>query len=81
MRATPVSSSLAAARAAVDLPIVAIGGITVENAAAAVRAGADVVAVISAIAAAPDPGLAARRLLEVVLTTRGASPGATAVNP
>lgn len=57
---------LAAARAAVDVPIVAIGGITLQNAAAAVRAGADVVAVISAIAAAPDPGLAARQLLEAV---------------
>ncbi len=57
---------LAAARAAVDVPIVAIGGITVRNAATAVRAGADVVAVISAIAAAPDPGLAARQLLEAV---------------
>ena len=57
---------LAAARAAVDLPIVAIGGITAENAAEAVRAGADVVAVISALSAAPDPGSAARRLLEAV---------------
>ncbi len=72
---------LAAARAAVDLPIVAIGGITVENAAAAVRAGADVLAVISAIAAAPDPGSAARRLLEVVQATRGASPAVAGVDP
>jgi len=71
---------LAAARAAVDLPIVAIGGITVGNAAAAVRAGADVLAVISAITASPDPGLAARRLLEVVRIARGTSPHA-AVNP
>ena len=55
---------LAAARAAVDLPIVAIGGITEENAATAIRAGADVLAVISAIAAAPEPGPAARRLLD-----------------
>jgi len=72
---------LAAARAAVDLPIVAIGGITLENAAAAVRAGADVLAVISAIAAAPDPGSAARRLLEVVQATRGTSPAVAGVNP
>lgn len=72
---------LAAARAAVDLPIVAIGGITVENAAAAVRAGADVLAVISAIAAAPDPGSAARRLLEVVQINRGTSPAVAGVNP
>jgi thiamine-phosphate pyrophosphorylase len=72
---------LAAARAAVDLPIVAIGGITVENAAAAVLAGADVLAVISAIAAAADPGSAARRLLEVVQITRGTSPAVAEVSP
>ena len=41
----------------------------------AVRAGADVLAVISAIAAAPDPGSAARRLLEVVRAAQGRSPG------
>ena len=63
---------LAAARAAVDLPIVAIGGITPENAAAAVRAGADVVAVIGAIAGAADPESAARHLLEVVAIARRA---------
>jgi thiamine-phosphate pyrophosphorylase len=44
-------------------PIVAIGGITIDNAAEAVAAGADVVAVISAIAAAWDPGYAATELL------------------
>ena len=66
---------LAAARAAVDLPIVAIGGITLENAASAVRAGADVLAVISAITAAPDPSSAARRLLDVARAARGRSPG------
>lgn len=71
---------LAAARAAVDLPIVAIGGITVENAAAAVRAGAHVLAVISAITLAPDPGSAARRLLEVVEINRGTSPAVAGVN-
>jgi len=65
---------LAAARAAVDVPIVAIGGITLANANAAVLAGADVVAVISAIAAAPDPGLAARRLLEAVTVAGRARP-------
>jgi thiamine-phosphate pyrophosphorylase len=60
---------LAAARsatAAAGTPIVAIGGITVENAGRAVLAGADVVAVISAITAAPDPVDAAVRLLEAV---------------
>ena len=72
---------LAAARAAVDLPIGAIGGITVENAAAAVRAGADVLAVISAITLAPDPGSAARRLLEVVQINRGTPPALAGLNP
>jgi thiamine-phosphate pyrophosphorylase len=67
---------LAAARAAVDLPIVAIGGITQQNAAAAVRAGADVVAVIGAIAGAADPASAARHLLEVVAVARRARPDA-----
>ena len=67
---------LAAARAAVDVPIVAIGGITLANAATAVEAGADVVAVISAIAGAPDPGLAARQLLEVVAVAGLAGPRA-----
>ena len=62
---------LAAARAAVDLPIVAIGGITLENAALAVRAGADVLAVITAIIAAPDPGAATRHLLDVVRVAGG----------
>jgi thiamine-phosphate pyrophosphorylase len=58
----------------VDVPIVAIGGITLANAASAILAGADVVAVISAIAAAPDPGLAARRLLEAVAVAERARP-------
>lgn len=50
---------LAAVRAATPLPIVAIGGIGPENAAAAVRAGADGVAVVSAICGAGDPGRSA----------------------
>jgi thiamine-phosphate pyrophosphorylase len=37
-----------------DLPIVAIGGITADNAALAIKAGADAVAVISALWTAPD---------------------------
>ena len=72
---------VAAARAAVDLPIVAIGGITVENAAAAVRAGADVLAVISAITLAPDPGWAARKLLEIVDANRRAAGALAGAEP
>lgn len=44
------------------LPIVAIGGITHDNAAEVFRAGAVGVAVISAVVGAPDPAAAARRL-------------------
>ena len=39
-----------------DLPIVAIGGIDADNAAEVIAAGADGVAVVSAICAAPDAG-------------------------
>jgi thiamine-phosphate pyrophosphorylase len=42
------------ARARVDLPLVAIGGITLENAGAVVEAGADGVAVVSGLMAASD---------------------------
>ena len=47
----------------VRLPIAAIGGITDANAAAVIRAGADGLAVISAICAADDPEAAARTLV------------------
>ena len=52
------------------IPAVAIGGISIENAASAIAAGVQGVAVISAIAAAPDPRDAASRLVRVV---RGAA--------
>jgi thiamine-phosphate pyrophosphorylase len=42
------------------VPLVAIGGIALENAAEVVRAGADCVAVISALFDAPDPAARAR---------------------
>ena len=44
------------------LPLVAIGGIDRRNIAAAGRAGADGIAVVSAIMAAPDPETASREL-------------------
>ncbi len=47
------------ARAAVSLPILAIGGITLENVAAVIGAGATAPAVISAIVAASDIAAAA----------------------
>lgn len=49
-------------RSAVDVPIVAIGGITASNASEALAAGAEMVAVITAIADAPDPVAATRDL-------------------
>jgi thiamine-phosphate pyrophosphorylase len=57
----------AEARRAVGLPLVAIGGITPENAAAVIAAGADAVAVISALFDAPDVAVRAyafKRLFE-----------------
>ena len=57
---------LAAIRAAVRLPLVAIGGIHAGNAAGVIAAGADGVAVVSAIMAASDPCAAARVLRAVV---------------
>ncbi len=49
-----------------DLPLVAIGSIKQENAADVIRAGADCVAVVTAIVAADDPREATRLLLEEV---------------
>jgi thiamine-phosphate pyrophosphorylase len=51
---------LGAARAALDLPIVAIGGITAENGSALIEAGADALAVVSALFHVPDSLAAAR---------------------
>ena len=56
------------ARREVAVPVVAIGGITLDNAAQLIAAGADAVAVISALFAAPDVEVATRkfcRLLQV----------------
>ena len=58
-RATP--ALLREARG-LGLPVVAIGGITPENAAVPIAAGADLVAVIGGVFDAPDPVAAARAL-------------------
>ncbi|MFQ3284106.1 MAG: thiamine-phosphate pyrophosphorylase [Natronomonas sp.] len=55
-----------AVREAVDIPFVGIGGVTPENAESVAAAGADGVAVISAITAADDPEAATRRLADAV---------------
>jgi thiamine-phosphate pyrophosphorylase len=51
-------------RAAVELPLVAIGGITPETAASVRAAGADAVAMIAALVRAPDVAAAVRDVLE-----------------
>jgi thiamine-phosphate pyrophosphorylase len=51
---------------AVDIPFVGIGGVTADNAAAVTAAGADGVAVITAITQADDPEQATRDLNEAV---------------
>jgi|SRR4051794_415917 thiamine-phosphate pyrophosphorylase len=49
-----------------DFPVCAIAGISEKNAAEVIAAGADGVAVISALAKAPDPEAAARELCRIV---------------
>lgn len=54
---------IAEVAAAVRIPVVGIGGITIDNAPAVLRAGAAGIAVISAVMRADDPEAAARALL------------------
>jgi hydroxymethylpyrimidine kinase / phosphomethylpyrimidine kinase / thiamine-phosphate diphosphorylase len=49
-------------KGALQIPVVAIGGITRDNAAALVDCGADAIAVISSVLSARSPGLAATEL-------------------
>jgi thiamine-phosphate pyrophosphorylase len=55
-----------AATAVAPLPLVAIGGIHSGNAAGAIGAGAAAIAVISAVAGAPDPEAATRALVRAL---------------
>ncbi len=57
-------------RGEIRVPLVGIGGITHENVADVVRAGADGIAVISAVCAAPDPTAATRRFLDLIRSAR-----------
>ncbi|QLH77026.1 thiamine phosphate synthase [Halosimplex rubrum] len=57
--------------AAVDIPVVGIGGVTADNAAPIVEAGADGVAVITAVTGADDPEAATRDLAGTVADARG----------
>ncbi len=58
------------ARAACDLPVLAIGGIKAAQVGSVLAAGADGVAVISAVMAAPDPAAATEELLAAVSKAR-----------
>lgn len=51
-------------------PLVAIGGLNASNTADVVKAGADCVAVVSAICAAPDPEAASRELSAIIAGAR-----------
>ena len=57
---------LCEARARIRIPIVAIGGINTQNASAMRAAGADCIAVVSAVLAAPDPKAAIAELLRAI---------------
>jgi thiamine-phosphate diphosphorylase len=58
-------------RQAVSLPIVAIGGINKDNAAEVMTAGADSVAVISAVLEAESPEKAARQIVDSLEAASG----------
>ncbi len=71
---TPIGlEGFTAIRSRVDVPAVAIGGMDAPRAELVTRAGADGVAVITAICFAPDPGSAARALAEAVRRGRSAA--------
>lgn len=53
-------------RSRISLPLVAIGGISARNVAEILQAGADGIAVVSAIMAAPDPLAAAAELAAMI---------------
>ena len=57
---------LVMAREASKTPLVAIGGINAETAAAVIEAGADAICVTAAVGAAPEPEAAAARLVKVI---------------
>ena len=57
---------VAAVRGRIEVPIVAIGGITADNAPPLLECGVDLLAVVHAIFGAPDVARAARRLAALV---------------
>jgi thiamine-phosphate pyrophosphorylase len=67
-RATP---AVFEATARLDVPRVAIGGLTPDNAGPAIAAGADLVAAIGGVYSAPDPVAAARAFQALFAKERG----------
>ncbi|MGH7279114.1 MAG: thiamine phosphate synthase [Candidatus Rokuibacteriota bacterium] len=58
-------------RAEIRVPLIGIGGITVDNVGTVVAAGADGVAVISAVCNADDPAAATRAFVATIARARG----------
>ena len=52
-------------------PLVAIGGLNASNAKDVVMAGADSIAVVSAICSAPDPFMASLELVDIIRSAKG----------
>jgi thiamine-phosphate pyrophosphorylase len=65
-RARPQPELLRHARAELEVPLVAIGGITPDNAGALLAAGADLLAVVSALFSVPDPAAVMRRFNRLI---------------
>lgn len=61
-------------RPLISVSLVAIGGITEANVGEVIRAGADAVAVISAVCAAPDPAAATARFIDAIARARARGP-------
>jgi len=59
-------------RVSVHIPVIAIGGIGTANAGQVIGAGADGIAVISAVVSQPDITAAARRLADIVAASKRA---------
>jgi thiamine-phosphate pyrophosphorylase len=59
-------AGVAAGAAAVDVPVIAIGGVTADRVGELVAAGAAGVAVVGAVSHAADPSAATRRLLQAL---------------
>jgi thiamine-phosphate pyrophosphorylase len=58
-------------RGEIRVPLIGIGGITADNVQEVIQAGADGVAVISAVCAADDPRAASARFVALIQVARG----------